>query len=154
MLPAIMARANFILHAAGWLENGLAAGYEKFVLDCELLGMFQKYLEGVDFSDEAFAMDSIRSVEPGGHHLGTDHTLRHFRTAFYRAELFDYNSAEQWAIDGSLDANQRANARYKQLLRDYEPPELEPAVEEALLDFMARRKAEITLGDEPRLPVS
>jgi trimethylamine--corrinoid protein Co-methyltransferase len=154
MLPAIMARANFILHAAGWLENGLAAGYEKFVLDCELLGMYQKYLQGVDFSEEAFAMESIRTVPPGGHHLGTDHTLRNFRTAFYRAELFDYNSAEQWAIDGSLDANQRANAKYKQLLRDYEAPELDPALEEALLDFIARRKAEITPGDVPRLPVS
>jgi trimethylamine--corrinoid protein Co-methyltransferase len=154
MLPAVMARVNFILHAAGWLENGLAAGYEKFVLDCELLGMYQKYLEGVDFSEEAFAMESIRTVEPGGHHLGTDHTLRNFRTAFYRAELFDYNSAEQWAIDGSLDANQRANAKFKQLLRDYEPPELEPALEEALLDYMAQRKAGITPGDTPRLPVS
>ncbi len=143
MLPAIQARVNFILHAAGWLENGLVAGYEKFVLDCEVLGMFHTFLKGIDLSDEAFAMESIRSVEPGGHHLGTEHTMRHFRTAFYRAELFNYDSAEQWAIDGSKDAYLRANKKYKQLLAAYEPPPLEPAVEEELRDFLSRRKKEL-----------
>jgi trimethylamine--corrinoid protein Co-methyltransferase len=143
MLPAVMARVNFVLHAAGWLENGLAAGYEKFVLDCELLGMFHKYLQGVDLSEEAFALDSIRAVEPGGHHLGTEYTMSHFRTAFYRAELFDYNSAEQWAIDGSKDGAQRANEKYKRLLQEYEEPPLDPAVEEELLEFIAGRKEEI-----------
>ncbi len=143
MLPAVMARVNFVLHAAGWLENGLAAGYEKFVLDCEVLGMFHKYLEGVDLSEEAFALDSIRAVKPGGHHLGTEHTMSHFRTAFYRAELFDYNSAEQWVIDGAKDGAQRANEKFKQLLKAYEKPPLDPAVEEELLDFINSRKNEI-----------
>lgn len=141
MLPALYARTNFILHAAGWLEGGLVAGYEKFVLDGELLGMFHKFLEGVDLSDEAFALDSIREVPPGGHHLGTAHTMRHFRTAFYRAELFDAHSAEQWREMGSLDAPQRANTKYKKLLRQYEAPALDQGVEEELKDFMARRKA-------------
>lgn len=143
MLPTVMARVNFVLHAAGWLENGLVAGYEKFVLDCELLGMFHKYLQGLDLSDEGFALDSIRSVAPGGHHLGTDHTMRHFRTAFYRAELMDYNSYEQWMLDGGQDSTVRANAKWKQLLRNYEAPPLDPAVEEALVEFMNRRKIEI-----------
>jgi trimethylamine---corrinoid protein Co-methyltransferase len=143
MLPAVMARVNFVLHAAGWLENGLAAGYEKFVLDCEILGMFHKFLQGLDFSPEDMAMDSIRSVPPGGHHLGTPHTMEHFRTAFYRAELFDYNSAEQWQEEGSQDAAQRANKKYKQLLKDYEAPELDAAVDEELQAFIAKRKKEI-----------
>ncbi len=143
MLPGIFSQTNFVLHAAGWLENGLAAGYEKFVLDCELLGMYHKYLEGLDFSDDGFAMDSIRDVEPGGHHLGTPHTMKHFRTAFYRAELFDYNSAEQWQEEGSLDAYKRANRKFKTILENYEAPPLDPAVDDALRDFMTRRKAEI-----------
>jgi trimethylamine--corrinoid protein Co-methyltransferase len=140
MLPAVMARVNFVLHAAGWLENGLAAGYEKFVLDCEILGMLHTFLKGLDLSDDALAMDSIRSVPPGGHHLGTPHTMEHFRTAFYRAELFDYNSAEQWQEEGSLDAAQRANAKYKQLLKEYEAPDLDEAINEELQAFMAKRK--------------
>ncbi|MFZ0543975.1 MAG: trimethylamine methyltransferase family protein [Candidatus Promineifilaceae bacterium] len=140
MLPAVLARVNFVLHAAGWLENGLVAGYEKFVLDCELLGMFHKFLQGLDLSQEAMAMDSIRTVPPGGHHLGTPHTMEHFRTAFYRADLFDYNSAEQWQEEGSKDAYQRANTKYKQLLKDYEAPKLDTAVDEALQAFMAKRK--------------
>ncbi len=143
ILPAIMGQVNFTLHAAGWLEGGLTTGYEKFVLDCEMLGMFHKYLQGVDFSEDAFAMDSIRNVEPGGHYLGTEHTMRHFRTAFYRAELFDYNSAEQWQAEGSLDASQRANKKYKQILKSYEAPELDPAKEEALHKFIENRKKEI-----------
>jgi trimethylamine--corrinoid protein Co-methyltransferase len=146
MLPAVMARVNFYLHAAGWLENGLTAGYEKFVLDCELLGMYHKYLKGVDFSEEEFALESIEEVPPGGHHLGTGFTMERFRTAFHRAELFDYESAEKWAEEGSRDAVQRAHVKMKQLLAAYEPPPLDPAVDEALLEFMSKRKIELGQG--------
>jgi trimethylamine---corrinoid protein Co-methyltransferase len=143
MLPAILAKVNFILHAAGWLENGMVADYEKFVMDCEVLGMFHKFLGGVDLSEDAFAMESIQSVPPGGHHLGTDHTMRHFRTAFYRAELFDYNSFDQWREEGSKDVVRKANEKLKAQLADYATPELDPAIEEALLDFISRRKIEL-----------
>jgi len=143
MLPAIYAHTNFIVHAAGWLEGGLVAGYEKFVLDCEILGMLHTFLAGVDLSEEAFAMDSIRDVPPGGHHLGTAHTMQHFRTAFYRAELFDASSAEQWTENGALDSYQRANQKYKKLLREYEAPSLDPATDEALQEFMLRRKQKL-----------
>jgi trimethylamine---corrinoid protein Co-methyltransferase len=143
MLPAVLARVNFVLHAAGWLEGGLTAGYEKFVLDCELLGAFHTFVKGLDLSEEGLAMESISSVEPGGHHLGTPHTMRHFRDAFYRTELFDYNSFEQWAEEGSLDASSRAHTHYQKLLRAYEPPPLDTAVDEALQAFIARRKEEI-----------
>ena len=119
------------------------AGYEKFVLDCELLGMYHKYLQGVDLSEDAFALEAIRSVEPGGHHLGTDHTMRHFRTAFYRSELFDYESVEKWEEEGAKDAYERANEKYKQLLKHYEAPGIDLAVDEALRDFMVQRKNEL-----------
>lgn len=144
MWPGLLARPNFVLHAAGWLENGLVAGYEKFVLDCEMLGMMHTYLRGVDWSDDAWAMESIvNEVPPGGHHLGSSHTMRHYRTAFYRAELFDYDSAEQWQQAGSLHSPQRAYAKVQQRLRDYEAPPLDPAIEEALRDHMTRRRAVI-----------
>jgi trimethylamine--corrinoid protein Co-methyltransferase len=143
MLPTVLARVNFVLHAAGWLEGGLTTGYEKFVLDCELLGMYHKLMAGLDLSDEALALDSIRDVLPGGHHLGTGYTLANFRTAFHRTELFDYNSAEQWLEEGAKDAETRAHAKYKQLLESYQGPELDPDIDRALLDFVARRKSEI-----------
>lgn len=145
MIPTIMARTNFILHSAGWLENGLVSGYEKFVIDCEILGMLHTWAKGLDLSDEAFAFDAFQEVPPGGHFLGTAHTMRHFRDAFYRAEVFDYNSAEQWELNGSPDTYQRANAKVKQLLAAYEQPALEPGVAAALREFVARRKAEIAL---------
>jgi trimethylamine--corrinoid protein Co-methyltransferase len=143
LLPTLMARTNFVLHAAGWLEGGLVAGYEKFVLDCELLGMLHTWARGLDLSDEALAFDAIAEVPPGGHYLGTSHTMRHFRDAFYRAELFDYEAAEQWEKKGSQDSYVRASHKVRQLLADYEPPDLDPAIEEALTDYMSRRKAEI-----------
>jgi trimethylamine--corrinoid protein Co-methyltransferase len=143
MIPTIMARTNFVLHAAGWLENGLVSGYEKFVLDCEILGMLHTWSKGLEISEESLALESIGEVPPGGHHLGTAHTMRHFRTAFYRAELFDYTSSEVWAEAGSPDAYTRANKRVKQLLASYEAPPLDAGKNEALTDFMARRKAEL-----------
>jgi trimethylamine--corrinoid protein Co-methyltransferase len=144
MIPTIMARVNFVLHAAGWLENGLTAGYEKFVMDCEILGMLHTFLKGLDLSDEAFAMESIRTVAPGGHHLGTPHTIERFRTAFYRAELFDYRPAEEWMEAGAPDATTRAYQKVKELLKSYEAPEIDPAVDEALTAFMEQRKAELS----------
>jgi trimethylamine---corrinoid protein Co-methyltransferase len=143
MLPTLLARVNFVLHAAGWLEGGLTAGYEKFVLDNELLGMYHTFLKGIDTSTEALAMESQRTVPAGGHHLGTEHTMAHFRTAFYRAELFDANPYDQWAEEGSQSAYQRANTKVKALLKSYEPPDLDPAVDAALKEFIARRKSEL-----------
>lgn len=145
MLPTIMARTNFVLHAAGWLENGLVSGYEKFVLDCEILGMLHTWARGIDLSDEGLAFDAIAEVPPGGHYLGTAHTMRHFRDVFYRAELFDYNSDEQWQLNGAQDSYARANKKVKQLLASYEPPALDPAIEQALNDYITRRKAAIAL---------
>ncbi|MAT98209.1 MAG: trimethylamine methyltransferase [Anaerolineaceae bacterium] len=143
MLPAVMARVNFVLHAAGWLEGGLAAGYEKFVMDVELLGMFHKFMQGLDLSENGMAMESLRTVPTDGHHLGTPHTMQNFRHAFHRSDFFDYNSFEQWRDEGGLTAMQRANGRYKQLLRQYQPPDLDPAIDEALQTFITQRKAEI-----------
>ncbi len=147
MQAAMHGRINFVLHAAGWLEGGLAAGYEKFVMDTEVLGMMHRFLEPIDLSDEAFAMDSQRTVPPGGHHLGTDHTMRNFRDAFFRSDLFDYNSAEQWLEEGGKTSEAVANTRYKKLLREYEAPPLDPAIDEALNDYMARTKPTISLDN-------
>ena len=137
----MMVQPHFILHAAGWLESGLTAGYEKFMLDCELLGMYHTYLKGVNWDDDEWAMDAIlNEVPPGGHHLGSSHTMRHYRTAFYRADLFDYDSGEAWLANGAVDAYERANQKYKQALQDYEQPSLDPAIDAALRDYIDRRK--------------
>jgi trimethylamine--corrinoid protein Co-methyltransferase len=143
MLPAIQARVNFVLHAAGWLENGLAAGYEKFVMDCELLGMFHTLMKGIDLSDDALALQSLWEVAPGGHHLGTEHTISHFETAFFKSKLFNYDDAEKWMLDGGKRADQIAAEKVKELLKEYEAPEIDPGVEEALEEFVTKRKAEI-----------
>ena len=143
MFPAVQAQTNFILHAAGWLESGLASGYEKFVIDCELLGMYHKWAKGVDFSDEGFAMDAFEEVEAGGHFLGTEHTMRNFRTAFHRADVMDYDAYEQWVINGSKDTIARANQKWKRQLTTYQAPVLDAGKDAELQSFIKERKAEL-----------
>ncbi len=143
MLPTLYAGANFVLHSAGWLEAGLAAGYGKFMMDADQIAMLQRFAGNLDLSEEARAMEAIREVGPGGHYLGCAHTQRNFKTAFYTSQLADNNSFEQWEAEGGRDLDQRATQAAKQLLARYEPPALDPAIDEALLDFIARRKAEL-----------
>ena len=111
--PTILAGVNFVLHAAGWLEGGLAMGYEKFVLDLDQCGQMHAFAKGMDLSPNGQALDAIIENGPGQHFLGTAHTLANFETAFYRSSIADNNSFEQWELDGSLDAAQRANAIWK-----------------------------------------
>src|SRR5271169_2152456 len=141
LLPTCLAGVNFVLHTAGWLEGGLAMGYEKFVMDVDQAGMMHKLLAGVDLSENGQALDAMHEVGPGKHFLGCAHTQANFEAAFYRSPLADNNSVEQWEIEGSRDMPQRANAIWKKMLREYEPPPIDPAVDEALIDFMTRRKA-------------
>jgi trimethylamine--corrinoid protein Co-methyltransferase len=143
LIPTIMAGVNFVLHAAGWLEGGLAIGYEKFVLDDDQLGMMATFVRGLDLSDNGQALDAIRDNPPGQHFLGTPHTLANFETAFYRSETADNSSFEQWTEDGALDATQRANKIWKQRLADYEAPSLDDAIDEELRAYVDRRKSEL-----------
>lgn len=137
----LMSGVNFALHAAGWLEGGLCSSYEKFVMDADQLAMMEVLAKGIEHDENAQAMDALYEVGPGGHFLGCAHTQRNFETAFYRSPLADNNSVEQWEADGSLDISQRANAQWKQMLNDYVAPELDPAIDESLIEFMAKRKA-------------
>jgi trimethylamine--corrinoid protein Co-methyltransferase len=139
--PTILAGVNFVLHAAGWLEGGLAIGYEKFILDADQCGMAAVFVKGVDLSENGQALDAILQNAPGQHYLGSAHTLANFESAFYRSEIADNNSFEQWQEDGSLDAAQRANGIWKRMLREYEPPAIDEGVDEALKEFIAKRKA-------------
>lgn len=137
----VLAGTNFVLHAAGWLEGGLASGYEKFVMDCDQLAMQQRFCEGVDLSENGQALSAIREVGPGSHYLGCAHTQANFETAFYRSTIADNNSFEQWLAEGEKRADERANALWKSWLADYEAPPLDPAIDEALNEFMAKKKA-------------
>jgi trimethylamine--corrinoid protein Co-methyltransferase len=145
--PTILAGVNFVLHAAGWLEGGLAVGYEKFILDADQCGMAAVFAKGVDMSPNGQAVEAIKENGPGIHFLANSHTLANFETAFYRAETSDNNSFEQWQEAGSLDAAQRANAIWKRMLREYEAPPIDPGVDEELQAFIAKRKAEFPDSD-------
>jgi trimethylamine--corrinoid protein Co-methyltransferase len=143
MIPTLMAGTNFVLHAAGWLEAGLCAGYGKFVMDCEQIAMLQKFGRGLDLSTEGIAMDALREVGPGGHYLGCAHTMRHYTDAFFLPEVADNNSFEQWEAEGARDTDARATAIAARMLQDYEAPPLDPAIDEALQDYVIRRKSEL-----------
>jgi trimethylamine--corrinoid protein Co-methyltransferase len=140
LLPTLHAGTNFVLHAAGWLEGGLSSSYEKLIMDMDQLGMMHVLAQGIDLSENGQGLDALREVGPGGHFLGCGHTQANFETAFYRSSVADNNSVEQWEAEGRKDAPTRANAIWKKMLAEYEAPDLDPGVDEALQDFMRRRK--------------
>jgi trimethylamine--corrinoid protein Co-methyltransferase len=141
LIPTLLGGVNFVLHAAGWLEGGLVSSYEKFVLDTDQLGMMQTMAAGIDMSENGQAMDAIREVGPGKHFLGCAHTQKNFESAFYRSSIADNNSFEQWLAEGEQDATKRANTLFKKMLGEYEAPALDPGLDEALLEYIAKRKA-------------
>ena len=138
--PTIMSHCNFVKHAAGWLEGGLCASFEKVVVDVELLQMMSEFLETLSFSEDELAFEAIKDVGPGGHFFGTQHTLDRYETAFYPPILSDWNNFGQWTEDGGFDTAQRANRIWKQALEEYQQPYLEESKVEELEAFVTKRK--------------
>jgi len=139
---AVMGGAHLVNHAAGWLEGGLTASFEKLIIDAEMLQMMAEYLRPIELSDDELALDAIAEVDPGGHHFGTAHTLERYESAFYAPLVSSRENFESWQEAGSKDAAIRANTIWKQLLNDYQQPPLDPAIDEALVDYVERRKRE------------
>ncbi|MEM7565519.1 MAG: trimethylamine methyltransferase family protein, partial [Pseudomonadota bacterium] len=143
MHSTVLAGSNFTLHSAGWLEGGLATGFEKLIMDADRLGSYQKLMNGLDMDEDQFARDAYQEVEPGGHFLGSAHTMRHYQTAFYDAELSDSDNVETWEEKGSKDMRKRAFDKWNRMLASYEKPPMDPATKEALDEYVERRKREI-----------
>jgi len=139
----IQAHVNNVMHAGGWLEGGLTCSFEKLILDAELLQMQAAFLQPVVVDDNSMGLDAIAEVGPGGHFFGTAHTMERYENAFYQPILSDWRNFEAWQEDGSKTATQRANETWKRLLTEYQKPAIDPAIEEELQAYMARRKEEI-----------
>ena len=141
---AVQSRTNMVYHAAGWLEGGLIASPEKFIMDCEVLQMIQRYFEEATFAttDDDIALDAIREVGPGGHYFGCQHTQDRYQTAFYAPMVSDWRNYEAWQLDGSVWTAERAHRIYKQIIAEFEPPPMNGDHREELRQFVARRKQE------------
>ncbi len=138
---ALLGGVNFMLHACGWLEGGLVASFEKFVMDADQLGVLHKLAAGVAMDGNAQAMDAIAEVGPGGHYLGCAHTQANFKQAFWRSDLLDYKPFETWDEEGARDTQTLATRRVATLLDSYRQPALDPDIAAALDEFVAARKA-------------
>ncbi len=145
LLPTFLAGANWVMHAAGWLEGGLVAGYEKFIVDIELVQMLQAEFTPLEIDEDSMAFGAHEEVGHGGHFLGAQHTMERFRTCFYRPLLSSSDNFERWTRNGGLDAAARAEKVYRKTLEEYEPPALDDAIREELEEYVIRRRAE--LGD-------
>ena len=143
MHSTALAGSNFTLHAAGWLEGGLCTGFEKLVMDADRLGAYEVLLNGLPLDTDTLARDAYAEVQPAGHFLGSSHTLKHYETAFFEAQLSDSENAENWEERGSEDMQQRAFKRWNQLLDSYRPPPMDPTLDDELKGFVAKRKAEL-----------
>lgn len=143
MMSAVQGGANYVLHSAGFLDGLLSMSYEKLVMDTDMCGALHAYLDGMAVDDDSLAFEALAELGPGQHLFSTQHTLRHYETAYWDSALDDNQPWEAWDEQGGLDYAQRANARWKKLLADYQAPPLDPGIDEALRDFMARRKAAV-----------
>jgi trimethylamine---corrinoid protein Co-methyltransferase len=137
---AVMGGANLVNHAAGWLEGGLTASFEKLIIDAEMLQMVAEYLQPITVDIDALAVDAITSVGPGGHFFASPHTIERYEHAFYSPLASDWHNFETWHESGAVDATHRANGIWKQLLAEYQEPALDPAIDDALVDYAARRR--------------
>ena len=135
----IQSGTNFVKHAAGWLEGGLCCSYEKIMLDIDLLQMVAEFLQPLDFSEDALAVEAIRAVGPGGHFFGSPHTQARYKTAFYSPIISDWRNYETWSQAGSPTAIERANRLWKERLALYEEPPMDSAIREELNEFVERR---------------
>ncbi|NNK77480.1 MAG: trimethylamine methyltransferase family protein [Litoreibacter sp.] len=147
LMAALMSGANYIWHSAGWNEAGMHCSMAKFIVDAEQCAMGYRMAEGIRWDDFETALQAVRDVGPGGHYLGHPHTLENFQRAFFMPELFDNNAIEQWQAEGSVEINERALQRARDLLSEYEEPKLDPGVDEALRDYIARREREIPAAE-------
>jgi trimethylamine--corrinoid protein Co-methyltransferase len=139
---AVMGGTHMMMHAAGWMEGGLCASFEKMVIDAELLQMVAAFLSPFEVNEETLALEAIRDVGPGGHFFGTAHTQARYRTAFHAPMISDWRNFETWREAGSPAAPERAAEIVRRLLREYEPPPLDEAIREELEAFVAKRKEE------------
>jgi trimethylamine--corrinoid protein Co-methyltransferase len=139
---ALFGGCNFVLHAAGWLESGLTTSYEKFILDIEMLQMFAEVFQPVGAEPSDLALEAVAEVGAGGHFFGCGHTMERYRSAFYAPLVSDWRNYGSWAEDGAKTATERASAIWQSTLERYVPPPRDPAIVEALNDFVDRRTAE------------
>ena len=142
MWAVITSGTNVVYHAAGWLEGGLCASYEKFVMDCEVLQQFQAYLNPVEVNDETLAFDAVKEVGSNGHFFGIQHTQDRYTTAFYQPFLSDWRNYEAWEAAGGVWTAQRAHQTFQDIIANFEAPPMDEAIREELAAFVERRKAE------------
>jgi trimethylamine--corrinoid protein Co-methyltransferase len=147
MNAVLLAGANYVWHSAGWNEAGMHCSTAKFIVDAEMCAMGYRMAEGINWDDFDAALSAVPDIGPGGHYLGHPHTLEHFQKAFFMPEMFDNNSIEQWQAEGSVEINERALIKARAMLNEYEEPKLDAGVNEALLDYIARRVCEIPPAD-------
>ena len=143
IMPTVMGGVNFVLHAGGWMEGGLVADYAKLILDADQLTMMQDVVNGIDVSENGQAMDALRETGPGKHFLGSSHTQANFESAFWRSELADNTTFEQWSSEGSVESHERARGRAVKMLDSFEAPTLDPSINDGLRDFIGKRMEEL-----------
>ncbi len=141
---AVQSGTNMVYHAAGWLEGGLIASPEKFIMDCEVLQQIQRYMDPVICATgpDEIALDAIRSVGNQGHFFGIQHTQDRYATAFYQPFLSDWTNYEGWEAAGGIWTPERAHHMFREIVGSFDEPPMDAAIRDELSDFVARRKSE------------
>jgi trimethylamine--corrinoid protein Co-methyltransferase len=136
---SVLGGVNMMIHAAGWLEGGLTASMEKYILDIEMLQIFAEIFQPLPAAEADVGFEAIKEVEPGGHFFAARHTMERYQTAFYTPLVSDWRNFGSWSEDGGRTATQRANGIWKNILAEFRPPPMDAGAAEALAAFVERR---------------
>ena len=148
LMATVMSGANYIWHSAGWNEAGMHCSMAKFVVDAEQCAMAYRMAEGIrNGTISTRRCGRCATSARAGITWAIRTRWKTSSARYFMPELFDNNSIEQWQAEGAVETPERARAHARQLLKDYEEPHLDPAKDEALREYIARREREIPAAD-------
>jgi len=151
---AVMGHGNLIYHAAGWLEGGLVASFEKLVVDCEMLQHMSAMLQPLKIDLEETGLEAMAEVGPGGHFFGCNHTMARYKDAFYEPFLSDWQNQENWQLAGAKDTTTRATEIWQKALHEFEAPAIDKSVVEAMQAYLAKRKEQLGKEEPDLIPTA
>ena len=136
---AMRSGANFIFHAAGQMGSYISMGFEKWIMDEEVLAMVRKLLTPIEISQESIGVETIKSVGIGGEYLTHPETFKQFRS-LYQPQMFNRKTYEKWHDAGGESILNVAEKALERRLDEYRLPPIDSGLKQAIQAYVGQRK--------------
>jgi trimethylamine--corrinoid protein Co-methyltransferase len=110
-----------LAHDAGFLDCADIGSLEMLIMTDEVVGMTKRLMRGIEITDEAFMLDLIDEVGPGGEFVSRKETARQCRTEIWNPTLLDRQSWVNWEASGSQTMQDRIKTRLREILSTHKP---------------------------------